>query len=86
MFSCKSALIFQMHPTALHMQFQAELHLYDSFNESLRQVMNVEKHLYDAKREQEQKNPQKEDVEDKELEKTVQVEEAADNNDTVEKS
>ncbi|XP_046414895.1 centrosome-associated protein 350-like isoform X1 [Neodiprion fabricii] len=32
-----------LHPTALHMQFQAELRLLDSFNESLWQVMNVEK-------------------------------------------
>ncbi|XP_066590009.1 centrosome-associated protein 350-like [Prorops nasuta] len=39
-----------VHPTALHMQFQAELHLLDSFNESLRQVMDVEKCLYSVKR------------------------------------
>ncbi|XP_076376957.1 uncharacterized protein LOC143259301 isoform X2 [Megalopta genalis] len=38
-----------LHPTALHMQFQAELHLLDSFNESLRQVMDVEKCLYNVK-------------------------------------
>lgn len=31
-----------LQPSALHMQFQAELHLLDSFNESLRQVMDVE--------------------------------------------
>lgn len=36
------------------MQFQAELHLLDSFNESLRQVMDVENCLCSAKHEQEQ--------------------------------
>ncbi|XP_015433454.1 PREDICTED: centrosome-associated protein 350-like [Dufourea novaeangliae] len=41
-----------LHPTALHMQFQAELHLLDSFNESLRQVMDVEKCLYTVKQDQ----------------------------------
>lgn len=45
-----------MHPTALYMQFQTELHLYDSHVESLRQVMDVEKCLYNASKcEQEQK-------------------------------
>lgn len=34
------------------MQFQAELHLLDSFNESLRQVMDVEKCLYNVKQDQ----------------------------------
>ncbi|XP_026669857.1 centrosome-associated protein 350-like isoform X3 [Ceratina calcarata] len=46
-----------LHPTALHMQFQAELHLLDSFNESLRQVMDVEKCLYNVKQEQEKELP-----------------------------
>jgi hypothetical protein len=79
-----------MHPTALHMQFQAELHLYDSFNESLRQVMDVEKRLCDTKHEQEQKSPQKEDAKDEELEKTMQIGEdraiKTVNNDATEKS
>ncbi|KAL6264708.1 hypothetical protein P5V15_004807 [Pogonomyrmex californicus] len=79
-----------IHPTALHMQFQAELHLYDSYNESLRQVMDVEKCLYNSKCEmKEQKNPQKIAEKNEELEK-VQTEEdcaaAAIDNDTVEKS
>lgn len=39
------------------MQFQAELHLLDSFNESLRQVMDVEKCLYNVKQEQENELP-----------------------------
>lgn len=56
-----------MHPTALHMQFQAELHLLDSFNESLRHVMDVEKCLYNIKREQESKNPEEENEDDKEV-------------------
>ncbi|XP_015117314.1 centrosome-associated protein 350 [Diachasma alloeum] len=42
-----------VHPTALHMQFQAELHLFDSYNESLRQVMDVENSLYSVKQEKE---------------------------------
>ncbi|XP_043583945.1 centrosome-associated protein 350-like isoform X2 [Bombus pyrosoma] len=46
-----------LHPTALHMQFQAELHLLDSFNESLRQVMDVEKCLYNVKHDQEKELP-----------------------------
>ncbi|XP_076181516.1 uncharacterized protein LOC143153818 isoform X2 [Ptiloglossa arizonensis] len=46
-----------LHPTALHMQFQAELHLLDSFNESLRQVMDVEKCLYNVKQDQEKELP-----------------------------
>jgi len=78
-----------MHPTALHMQFQAELHLYDSFNESLRQVMDVEKRLCDTKYEQEQKSPQKEDAKGEELE-AMQIGENCTvktlNNDTAEKS
>jgi len=65
-------LEFQIHPTALHMQFQAELHLYDSFNESLQQVTDVEKCLYNSKCEnQEQKNSQK--VDEKNEEKVVQI-------------
>ncbi|XP_070154340.1 uncharacterized protein [Polyergus mexicanus] len=48
-----------MHPKALHKQFRAELQLYDSFNESLRQVIDVEKCLYNTKCEQEQRNSQK---------------------------
>ncbi|XP_072744766.1 uncharacterized protein [Anoplolepis gracilipes] len=48
-----------MHPKALHKQFRAELQLYDTFNESLRQVIDVEKSLYNTKCEQEQKNSQK---------------------------
>ncbi|RLU25479.1 hypothetical protein DMN91_001635 [Ooceraea biroi] len=78
-----------MHPTALHMQFQAELHLYDSFNESLRQVMDVEKLLYDTNK-REQESPQKEDVKDEELEEAAQVEEdraaAVVNDEAVEKT
>ncbi|CAL7944513.1 unnamed protein product [Xylocopa violacea] len=46
-----------LHPSALHMQFQAELHLLDSFNESLRQVMDVEKCLYSVKHEHEKQLP-----------------------------
>lgn len=71
------------------MQFQAELHLYDSYNESLRQVMDVEKHLYNTKcKMQDQKNSQKID-EEKSLEKIEIVEDcaaAAGDNDSVEKS
>lgn len=48
-----------MHPKALHKQFRAELQLYDSFNESLRQVIDVEKSLYNSKCEQDQKNSEK---------------------------
>ncbi|XP_011264049.2 centrosome-associated protein 350 [Camponotus floridanus] len=48
-----------MHPKALHKQFQAELQLYETFNESLRQVIDVEKCLYNTKCEQEKKNLQK---------------------------
>ncbi|KAG5322455.1 CE350 protein, partial [Pseudoatta argentina] len=78
-----------LHPTALHMQFQAELHLYDSYNESLRQVMDVEKCLYNTNCEmQEQKNSQKADEKDEE--KVVQIVEdcaaAVINNDAVEKT
>ncbi|XP_011062939.1 PREDICTED: centrosome-associated protein 350-like isoform X3 [Acromyrmex echinatior] len=78
-----------LHPTALHMQFQAELHLYDSYNESLRQVMDVEKCLYNTNCEmQEQKNSQKADEKDEE--KVVQIVEdcaaAIINNDAVEKT
>lgn len=39
------------------MQFQAELHLLDSFNESLRQVMDVEKCLYNVKQDPEKELP-----------------------------
>lgn len=74
------------------MQFQAELHLYDSFNESLRQVMDVEKRMHDIKREPERKSPQNEDVKVEESENQVQVGEnrttaaaAAANDDTAEK-
>ncbi|KYN19947.1 hypothetical protein ALC57_07716 [Trachymyrmex cornetzi] len=75
-----------LHPTALHMQFQAELHLYDSYNESLRQVMDVEKCLYNTKCEmQEQKK-----ADEKDEEKVVQIVEdcaaAVINNDAVEKT
>lgn len=71
------------------MQFQAELHLYDSYNESLRQVMDVEKCLYNTKCEmQEQKNSQK--VDEKDEEEVVQIVEdcaiAAIDNNAVEKS
>lgn len=71
------------------MQFQAELHLYDSYNESLRQVMDVEKCLYNTKCEmQEQKSSQKADEKDEE--KIVQIVEdctaAATDNNAVEKS
>lgn len=54
-------MCFQKHPTALYTQFQAELHLYDCFSESIRKV---EKCLYDTKREQESKNPLKENNKD----------------------
>ncbi|CAG5084503.1 Similar to CEP350: Centrosome-associated protein 350 (Homo sapiens) [Cotesia congregata] len=47
-----------LHPTALHMQFQAELHLFDSYNESIRQVMDVENSLYNVKQNQERKKLQ----------------------------
>ncbi|KAL0109434.1 hypothetical protein PUN28_014479 [Cardiocondyla obscurior] len=57
-----------IHPTALHMQFQAELHLYDSYNESLRQVMDVEKCLYNTKCEMQEQTPQKIDEKDNEEE------------------
>ncbi|KOX80101.1 hypothetical protein WN51_09005 [Melipona quadrifasciata] len=46
-----------LHPSALHMQFKAELHLLDSFNESLRQVIDVEKCLYDVKHDQDKELP-----------------------------
>ncbi|XP_011877311.1 PREDICTED: centrosome-associated protein 350-like isoform X2 [Vollenhovia emeryi] len=78
-----------MHPTALHMQFQAELHLYDSYNESLRQVMDVEKCLHNAKCEvQEQKNTQKVDGKDeKEVEEIAEdCAAAAIDDDAVEKT
>jgi len=70
------------------MQFQAELHLYDSYNESLRQVMNVEKCLYNTKCEmQEQKNSQKVDEKNEEIVQIVgDCAAAAIDNDTVEKS
>ncbi|KAG7203515.1 hypothetical protein KM043_013569 [Ampulex compressa] len=42
-----------LHPSALHMQFQTELHLLDSFNESIRRVMDVEKCLCSVKNKQE---------------------------------
>lgn len=71
-----------MHPEALYKQFQADLQLYDSFNESLRQVIDVEKCLYNTKCEQEQKNSQKVTEKDEELERTA--EDGCDNN-TVEK-
>ncbi|XP_012527391.1 centrosome-associated protein 350 isoform X2 [Monomorium pharaonis] len=79
----------EIHPTALHMQFQAELHLYDSYNESLQQVMDVEKCLYNTKCEmQEQKSSLK--VNEKNEEKIVQTVEdcaaAAIDNDAVEKT
>lgn len=57
-----------MHPKALHKQFQAELQLYETFNESLRQVIDVEKCLYNTKCEQEKKNLQK----NEELEKIIE--------------
>lgn len=41
------------------MQFQAELHLLDSMNESLRQVMDVEKSFYNVKNDQEKELIQK---------------------------
>ncbi|KAK0098378.1 hypothetical protein PV326_008967 [Microctonus aethiopoides] len=47
-----------LHPTALHMQFQAELHLFDSYNESIRQVMDVENSLYNVKQDQEREKQQ----------------------------
>ncbi|XP_077258803.1 uncharacterized protein LOC143895507 isoform X1 [Temnothorax americanus] len=78
-----------IHPTALHMQFQAELHLYDSYNESLRQVMDVEKCLYNTKCEmQEQKNSQKIDKKDEEEVAQIVEDRAAAtiDNDAVEKT
>ncbi|XP_029171863.1 protein PFC0760c-like isoform X2 [Nylanderia fulva] len=67
-----------MHPKALHKQFRAELQLYDTFNESLRQVIDVEKCLYNTKCKQEQKNSQKVMEKDEELERTA--EDGYDNN------
>ncbi|XP_024881871.1 centrosome-associated protein 350-like isoform X1 [Temnothorax curvispinosus] len=78
-----------IHPTALHMQFQAELHLYDSCNESLRQIMDVEKCLYNTKCEmQEQKNLQKIDKKDEEEVAQIVEDRAATtiDNDAVEKT
>lgn len=61
-----------MHPKALHKQFRAELQLYDTFNESLRQVIDVEKCLYNTKCEQEQKNSQKVIEKDEESGRIIQ--------------
>lgn len=63
-----------MHPKALHKQFRAELQLYDTFNESLRQVIDVEKCLYNTKCEQEKKNSQKVTEKDEESEKIIEDE------------
>lgn len=60
-----------MHPKALHKQFRAELQLYDTFNESLRQVIDVEKCLYNTKCEQERKNSQKVIEKDEESERII---------------
>lgn len=68
------------------MQFQAELHLLDSFNESIRQVMDVEKCLYNTKREQESKNLQKENNKDEGAEVVENRAAVAADNDVTEKS
>lgn len=76
-----------MHPKALHKQFRAELQLYDSFNESLRQATDVEKCLYNTKCEQEQKNLQKVTEKDDKSERIVEdgCLVAVDDNNTAEK-
>ncbi|KAL6448354.1 hypothetical protein ACFW04_000353 [Cataglyphis niger] len=77
-----------MHPKALHKQFRAELQLYDSFNESLRQATDVEKCLYNTKCEQEQKNLQKVTEKDDKSERIVEDDclIVVDDNNTVEKA
>ena len=60
-----------LHPTALHMQFQAELHLFDSYNESLRQVMDVEKCLYNVKHEKGKELLQKQRLANEEMKKQL---------------
>lgn len=75
-----------MHPTALHMQFQAELHLLDSFNESLRHVMDVEKCLYNFKRKQKPKNPEEVDEEGEEVQASESRAGTAVDSDVAEKS
>ena len=53
------------------MQFQAELNLFDSFNESLRQVMDVESSFYNAKHEEGRKILQKEKLANEEMKKQL---------------
>lgn len=60
-----------LHPTALHMQFQAELHLFDSYNESLRQVMDVENSLYNVKHEKGKELLQKQRLANEEMKKQL---------------
>lgn len=47
------------------MQFQAELNLLDSFNESLRQVMDVEKSLNDVKKDEDKISFEQKNLENK---------------------
>lgn len=72
------------------MQFQAELHLYDSYNESLRQVMDVEKCLYNTKCEMQEQKKKEQKVDEKAEEEAVQIVKdcaaAAIDNNAVEKS
>ncbi|KAK0161107.1 hypothetical protein PV327_009620 [Microctonus hyperodae] len=60
-----------LHPTALHMQFQAELHLFDSYNESIRQVMDVENSLYNVKQDQEREKQQIQKLSTEEMKKQL---------------
>ncbi|KAF7997464.1 hypothetical protein HCN44_006035 [Aphidius gifuensis] len=76
------------HPTALHMQFQAELHLFDSYNQSLQQVMDVENCLYNVQQEKSREltddktnefiNQTNELIEPKKIAKEVQTQTAND--------
>ena len=53
------------------MQFQAELNLLDSFNESLRQVMDVESSIYNAKHAEERVLLQKEKLANEKMKKQI---------------
>ncbi|XP_043277830.1 centrosome-associated protein 350-like isoform X2 [Venturia canescens] len=71
-----------VHPTALHMQFQAELHLFDSYNESLRQVEGVEKCLYNAKNERSKELLEKQRLVNDEMRKHLCAMQAAESDTT----
>ncbi|XP_033226726.1 uncharacterized protein LOC117179148 [Belonocnema kinseyi] len=60
-----------LHPNALHMQFQAELNLLESFNESLSKIMDVESSIYNAKHAEDQKLLQKEKLAKEEFRKQL---------------